>query len=281
MAVENHLARAKRLRQRVLFDTVADLYDASRPACTDDAVDQLVRTARLHAASRVLEVGCGTGQLTGLLADRGVQLTAIDIGESMVAAARRRVIGRSIAFRVSSFEELVAPEGSFDLIVSADAFHWVDPEIRFSKSARLLRPDGWLALLSLEQVYDEPLDGELRGMWAVRSDGGRAWLTQPAPTIAQAICGSGHFGEPIEVSYSTRLRMPPSSVLDLEQTRATSLSWAEAERREFVEELRGHLPAEAVDLTQVATVTMAQVAAGTRGSRPGRPSGLQASRARA
>jgi len=258
MMIETEAGRVNRRRQRLLFDSVADLYDASRPLYTDDAVDYLVRTAGLDSASAVLEVGCGTGQLTRQLAGRGLTLAAIDIGPSMIAAARRGIRSDSVTFQATSFEDLAAEDGSFDAIVAADAFHWIDPELRFSKSARLLSPSGWLAVLSLQHIYDEPLQTALRKMWVARSDDGGSWLRRP--TTAEIIGESGYFGAAAEASYSARLRVPASSAVDLENTRATALSWPEDERRAFTEELRGHLATESVGLTQVATVTTAQVA---------------------
>jgi len=260
MMIETEAGREKRRRQRVLFDSVAELYDASRPVYTDDAVDYLVRTAGLDSASAVLEVGCGTGQLTHELAARGLMLTAVDIGPSMIAAARRRVHSGSVTFQATSFEDLAAKDGSFNAIVSADAFHWIDPELKFSKSARLLSPGGWLAVLSLQHFYDEPLKTVLQKMWVARSDDGGTWLRRPGPTTAEIIGESGFFGTAVETSYSTRLSVSASSVVDLENTRATSLSWPDDERRAFAEKLRDHLPAETVGLMQVETVTMAQVA---------------------
>lgn len=260
MVVEGERARAKRLRQRLLFGTVADLYDSSRPSYSDVVVDHLVERAELGDTSRVLEVGCGTGQLTRRLAARGVLLTAIDIAPSMVTAAPKRVGAGSVTFHATSFEELETDAGSFDLIVSADAFHWVDPELRFAKTTGLLRPgSGWLAVLSLQQVYDEPLRTALQRMWVARSDDGGAWLEEPRRTIAEAIGDSGLFRSPVEeVAFSSRVTMDSSTVLDLENTRATSLGWRDDDRRAFTEELGGQLMAETVELTQVATVTMAQ-----------------------
>jgi hypothetical protein len=52
---------------------------------------------------------------------------------------RRRLGRAAVRFEVASFEDFVAPEASFDLVVSATAFHWVDPEVKFGKPARLLR----------------------------------------------------------------------------------------------------------------------------------------------
>ena len=105
-------------------------------------------TAAVGPGSAVLEVGCGTGQLTESLARYGFRLTAIDIGPSMIAAARRRLDGPAVSFQVSSFEDFAAAEASFDLIISGTAFHWVDPEVKFRKPAlapaprRLARPAG-------------------------------------------------------------------------------------------------------------------------------------------
>jgi SAM-dependent methyltransferase len=95
----------------------------------------------------VLEIGCGTGQLTRELAGGALNLTAIDIGAAMVETARRNVADPMARFQISSFEDF-ADSGPFDLIVSATAFHWVDPGIGLAKAARLLRPRGWLALLT-------------------------------------------------------------------------------------------------------------------------------------
>src|SRR5262249_61063075 len=112
--------------------------------------------AGLDAERSALEVGCGTGQLTERLAGFGFGLPAIGRGPSMIAAARPRLDGSAVSFQVSSFEDLAAADASFDLVISGASFHWVDPEVRFAKSVRLLRPGGWLALLGVDERYDEP-----------------------------------------------------------------------------------------------------------------------------
>jgi hypothetical protein len=58
----------------------------------------------------------------------------------MIAAARRRLDGSAVSFEVTAFEYFAAAEGSFDLIVSGTASHWIDPEVKFRKSIVGLRP---------------------------------------------------------------------------------------------------------------------------------------------
>ena len=251
--------RGKRHYRRTLFDGVAQFYDAYRRGYPSDIVEFVVSTAALGAGSTVLEVGCGTGQLTERLVSRGFNLTAIDIGPRMIEAARHRLDGSAISFQVTSFEDFAAAEASFDLVVSATAFHWLDPEIRFHKSARLLRPGGWLALLGTSERYDDPFGATLEDMWAARADGG-AWPGQSELTDSEIIAGTGLFAKPICRTDAQPTALPVDVVIGLENTRAVPLSWPDDVRRTFNEELRHHLRSQTeVPLTQETSVTMARV----------------------
>jgi ubiquinone/menaquinone biosynthesis C-methylase UbiE len=261
MGAESEQERSKRRHQRTLFDGVAQLYEASRLGYPGDIVAFAVATAAVGAGSEVLEVGCGTGQLTESLARYGFRLTAIDIGPSMVTAAGRRLDGSALSFQVSSFEDFTAADASFDLIVSGTAFHWVDPEIRFRKPARLLRPGGWLALLETGERYDDPFGAALLGMWAAqgRGDGG-ALVRGPHFADTEVIAGTGLFEALVHKTHARRMVRPVEAVVGVENTRATSLSWPDDIRREFTEELRQHLRFQTeVQLTQETSLTMARV----------------------
>jgi ubiquinone/menaquinone biosynthesis C-methylase UbiE len=259
MAAETEQERSRRRHQRMLFDGVAELYEASRLGYPSAIVEFAVATAAVSAGSEVLEVGCGTGQLTESLVRYGFRLTAIDIGPSMVAAAQRRLDDSALPFRVSSFEDFTAADASFDLIVSGTAFHWVDPEVMFRKPARLLRPGGWLALLETGERYDDPLGAALRGMWAARGDG-RARVRAPHFAGTEVIADTGLFETPVHKTHTQRIVRPAGTVVGVENTRATSLSWPDDIRQEFTEELRQHLRSQTeVQLTQETSLTMARV----------------------
>jgi len=254
---EGETERDRRRYQRGLFDGVARLYEATRPWYPKELAGFVAATAQVGAGAPVLEVGCGTGQLTERLAPLRFALTAIDVGASMVAAARERVTGDGVAFVAVSFEELDVPEASFDLIISGAAFHWVDPEVRFRKAARLLRPGGWLAVAGYDERYDEPLGSALDGLWLARSAEDGAWVTRRVD--AGAIGDSGLFEVPVHRTFTQRLIRSAEDVIGVENTRATSLSWPDGVRLAFNAELR-RLPGSqaTVGLTLEASVMMAR-----------------------
>jgi len=260
VGAETEQERSRRRHQRTLFDGVAQLYEASRLGYPSDIVEFAIATAAVGAGSAVLEVGCGTGQLTESLAGYGFRLTAIDIGPSMVAAARRRRGGPGLSFQVSSFEDFDAADASFDLIVSGTAFHWVDPEVRLRKPARLLRPGGWLALLEIIERYDDPLRAALLGMWGARGDDFRAGVWQPHFDDPAVIASTGLFETPVRKTHTQRIVRPVEDVIGVENTRATSLTWPDDIRRAFTEQLRRYLGSQTeAQLTQETSLTMARV----------------------
>jgi ubiquinone/menaquinone biosynthesis C-methylase UbiE len=247
--------RRKREQQRVLFDGVAGLYDATRQGYPVEIADAVVANAVVAAGAAVLEIGCGTGQFTRQLAGRAFNLTAIDIGAAMVRAARRNVADATVRFQVCSFEDF-AGSGPFDLIVSATAFHWVDPAVGLAKAARLLRPGGWLALLTTGEHYPEPLQSRLRELWIRYNRPSGEWTSQPA--WLDALRQSGLFGETVEVSHTRALRIPAQNVVGVERTRATFLSYTAQDQADFTADLATlAVPGSQIDLVQETFLAMA------------------------
>jgi hypothetical protein len=145
-------------------------------------------------------------------------------------------------------------------VVSATAFHWVDPEIKYDKAARLLRRGGWLALLATGERYDDPFGTALLDMWVARSDDGGAWVKQKQLADTRIISMTGLFGEPVEKTHAEPISLPAEVVVGVESTRATFLSWDTDARRDFAQQMRHHLRGHPnVALTQQTTLTMAPV----------------------
>ncbi|HEY3613673.1 MAG TPA: class I SAM-dependent methyltransferase [Gaiellales bacterium] len=153
----DHTAEPSALRKlRGVFDGVAEDYDAARPGYPLELVDAAIAAGALDGGSRILEIGSGTGKLTELLVARGLRVHAIEPGANMTEAAHRR-IGESdaVEFELSTFEAAAIPDGCYDAIFSATAFHWVEPRVGWAKAARALAPGGLLALLTHIGLEDE------------------------------------------------------------------------------------------------------------------------------
>jgi ubiquinone/menaquinone biosynthesis C-methylase UbiE len=127
---------------------VAEEYDRVRPEYPAALVETACSIGSLAPGSRVVEVGCGSGKLTRVLADCGLSVVAVDPGGQLVEIARRRVGDAPVRFHVARFEDIELPARSFDAVFSAIAFHWIDPAVGWAKVASLLRPGGLLALIT-------------------------------------------------------------------------------------------------------------------------------------
>lgn len=120
------------------FGTVAASYDRYRPTYPAAMIDDLVALE----PRGILDVGCGTGKAATLFAARGLDVLGVEIDAKMAAVAR----SHGIPVEVGSFEDWDAAGRTFDLLVSGQAWHWVDPVRGARKAVEVLRPGGAAAL---------------------------------------------------------------------------------------------------------------------------------------
>jgi SAM-dependent methyltransferase len=120
------------------FGTAARAYDRHRPRYPAQLIDDLVAPR----VERALDVGAGTGISSRQLANRGVDVLALEPDPRMAELAAEK----GIRTRVAKFEEWDAAEQTFDLVLFAQSFHWVDPDVALAKVRRLLTDRGRLAL---------------------------------------------------------------------------------------------------------------------------------------
>jgi SAM-dependent methyltransferase len=147
---------------RAGFDLAAEDYQRTRPVCPPRLFDDLVDRAGLGAGDRVIEIGCGTGQATVPLAERGLAVTAIEPGAELAAIARRRLAGFPAAEVVTCAFEDWRPRGApAGAVVAVNSLHWIDPRVRYSRPYELLRPGGAMV--------------EAGCLWARPADAGRFW----------------------------------------------------------------------------------------------------------
>src|SRR4051794_34915885 len=123
--------------QRLLFGGVAEDYERYRPGYPPALIDDVLAFAGAGPGSRVLEVGAGTGKATRLLLERGLRLTCIEPDAEMAAVLRRPCPEAEVV--LGGFEQFGPVEPLFDVVCSAQAWHWVEPDARRHHTPTLLR----------------------------------------------------------------------------------------------------------------------------------------------
>jgi SAM-dependent methyltransferase len=137
---------------RAGFDADAEAYQRTRPVCPDELFDDLVQLAGLVPGDRIVEIAPGTGQATVPLAERGLAVTAVELGPSLAALARQR-LRRFPAVEVvtGAFEDWQPPAGTrYRAVTVFNALHWIAAEAKYAKPAALLAPGSAFAVVSTQ-----------------------------------------------------------------------------------------------------------------------------------
>jgi SAM-dependent methyltransferase len=133
------------------FSRRAAEYRDRRPGYPLELVDWLAEET--PARDRAWDAGCGSGQLSLLLARRFRQVVASDASPEQVMAAPRQW---GVAFRVATAEAPGLPSGSVDLAVAAQAAHWFDLDGYYGAVTRVTRPGGVVALVAYGVMELDP-----------------------------------------------------------------------------------------------------------------------------
>jgi len=154
--------RADRARS---FGAVAVDYAAWRPGYPAEIVAFLAGGAAGHDGSRrILDLGAGTGALTGLLVAAGHDVVAADVSADMLAELSARL--PDVPTVVAGAESVPLPDGDRDVVVAAQAAHWFDPDAASREFLRLLAPGGAVGFVWNTQQAASPWTVELAGLLA-------------------------------------------------------------------------------------------------------------------
>jgi SAM-dependent methyltransferase len=147
------------LALRSTFDSVASLYHEIRPRYPDALFSTLIKVTDLLPGHKILEIGSGTGQATKPLAMLGYNIIGIELGAALASVAAHELRSYpNVNIMTGAFEDIDMSQKSFDLIIAATSFHWIRPEVKFTKSSDILKNDKYLAIIHTHHISDEQGD---------------------------------------------------------------------------------------------------------------------------
>ncbi|MFC8526060.1 class I SAM-dependent methyltransferase [Nocardia sp. NPDC057227] len=218
------------------FGAAAAAYAEHRP----DYAPEAVRWALgLAPGSRVLDLGAGTGKLTGVLAALGTEVVAVEPDPAMLAELRR-ALPEVRALRGSA-EAIPLPDDSVDAVLAGNAMHWFDMAAAGPELTRVLAPGGTVA--GLWNVLDDRV-GWVAGLERVSGrvvigprDTHSRWRTATGPFLPTA----GRFGEPEQAEFPHGQRRTADTLVATLATRAGVLTLPEQERTTLLDRIHTYL----------------------------------------
>jgi SAM-dependent methyltransferase len=191
--------------------------------------------AKPAPAPRVLDLGAGTGKLTGTLLALGADVVAVEPDPAMLAELRRAL--PSVRALTGRAEAIPLPDASVDAVLVGNALHWFDLELAGPEIARVLAPGGLLA--GLWNVMDDRI-GWVGGLAAVSGSA----AIGPRDTFSRwraATAGLLGGGAAEQAEFAHRQRRTADSLVATLATRAGILVLPEPEREAALGRIRAYL----------------------------------------
>lgn len=173
--------------QSAFWSAIADRYDRVVDQQIGGATRAAVRArlAREGRLGRTVELGCGTGFFTGVLAEKAESVLATDLSPGMLDLARRAAAG-NVTFQVEDCQRTSLPDASFDTAFISLVLHFTDPARTIAEMHRILRPGGTLIVANLDPQALPGLD-RVRAMLRVLYRGITGYRVRPPRRLGRNV----------------------------------------------------------------------------------------------
>ncbi len=239
------MTRRNREGLKWTFDQRAEHYDKARPPYPERIFDDLFALVNLRPNATVLEIGCGPGRASRVLAARGCRLTCLELGPRMADVARRNLAQfPRVEVITSAFESWDSRDKRFDMVFAASSWHWLDPHTRFEKAAQVLDPRGVLVILSGKHAFPEGFDPFFTEIGSCYEQLGEFRSAWPPPTPDQVadnradIERSGLFTLVVVKRYVWAVEYSAESYIDELNTHSSHIAWPQWKRDKLSAEVR-------------------------------------------
>jgi SAM-dependent methyltransferase len=224
---------------KTTFNEAANIYDV-RPSYPKEIIEEIILLSGITEKSRILEVGVGTGQITLPFAKRGYEMVGLELGPALAEQARKNLQNYpNVNIVTTAFEEWQSSE-KFDLLLSAQAFHWIDTEVGIRKAAEVLDESGSIALVwNFDVSQDTDLYKAVIPLYEkyVPDDPSRPTPEKGFESFKKALSESIDFQGLVERSVTREIMYSKENFLKLRNTFSNHLALSPETRAEFNQEL--------------------------------------------
>lgn len=133
-----------------------------RPDYAQEAIDQMLGIAEVHPSDPVCDVGAGVAHLTIMLADKGLQVTAVEPNDAMRSRGMKRTSSYSnVQWTEGVGEDTRQPDTAFKLVTFGSSFNVTDRSKSLAEAQRILRADGWFACMWNHRDLSDPVQAQI------------------------------------------------------------------------------------------------------------------------
>ena len=249
------------------YSEVADAYNRVRPGYLKKIVDRVVELAQLPPGGKVLEIGCGPGTATTSFARLGFSMVCLEPSQEACQLARRNCCQyQNVEIINTTFEEWELQPDRFNAVLAATSFHWVSPEVGFSKAAATLKDHGSLILLwntgaqpqsEIDRLLDEVYQTHAPSL--VRDKDGES-DRENLRKFVQTVIDSGWFRDLVSEQLTCELTYSIDDYLALLSTYSPYIMLEPQRRDSLFQGLRETLEKNCGSMIQLSYISAFQVA---------------------
>ncbi len=146
------------------YSELAQAY-LKRPDYSDSAIDELLTTCGAADGARACDIGAGVAHLTLMLAQRGLDVTAIEPNDNMRALGAKRTEDLpNVSYIENTAEQTGQEDNSFDVVTFGSSFNVTDRQSALAETARILKPGGWFAAMWNHRDLTDPIQSQIEGI---------------------------------------------------------------------------------------------------------------------
>jgi SAM-dependent methyltransferase len=243
-ATGSESAEDRRARRAASFGSQAAAYAEHRPDYAQDAVAWALEPVSGRGRIRVLDLGAGTGKLTGVIAglagtDLGERLSVVAVEPDPAMLAELRALLPGVEAIAGKAEDIPVPDASVDAVLCGQAAHWFDMDRALPEMARVLTPGGVFAgLWNMDDDREDWVAGLREVCEATNTLSGWRANVRDVPGATR---GKDQFGPPERAEFPHGQQRTVDSLVATIATHSRQLVMTPAERAEQLDRVRAYL----------------------------------------